>query len=236
MASSHSVLPADADNLLFSLAPSAERTQRTKPHLSDLSDLSVLSVASPDRSDVDRAKAVKPLSGQGFASAPAPQDERTNRTNPFRDVRFVRSRPGEGSRGGGHSGGVVYAEPLPTLLALCAWAVLERDPEDGTARLRIMPMPHGRQRTPKGDISRPLIGEVPDHRDLVRATREQFHAWTLVPGFTDRRQALREFAKVREAAAWARAEMRALEPASAAAASHPPAHPQNPPSTRRRAG
>jgi len=118
--------------------------------------------------------------------------------------------------------------PLPVLSALAAWAVLVRG-EDGTARLTITPMPKGRQPTPAGDISCPLLGSIPEHGNLARATREQFHAWALLPGWQDRQQALEEFAKVREAAAWARAELEATKPQRERQEASPPERQEAPP-------
>jgi hypothetical protein len=77
-----------------------------------------------------------------------------------------------------------------------AWLVASLDADGHIVSLRILPMPLGRDRTPAGDISRPLISEP---RQTSRAV------WALLVaawGFADtqaRVRALREFSRLDDA-------------------------------------
>lgn len=79
---------------------------------------------------------------------------------------------------------------------LNAWLVANLDADHRITALRILPMPLGRDPTPQGDISRPLIAEA---RQTSRAV------WALLVtawGFSDveaRVRALREFGRLDDA-------------------------------------
>lgn len=106
-------------------------------------------------------------------------------------------------RAAGHAAG--------SLRAMDAWVVLRQEREDGPCRVWVRSMPKGREPTPAGIVSCPLVPEAVEAERLPEYTRSQFILWRLSPGFSDRRQALLEFAKVRECANWVAQELRALD-------------------------